>query len=66
MEIKILGKQKYDWGSDLVWFQIDTKGREDKLMDIFVRELKLNVRNQFGWEFHTQREETQPQKEHKR
>ncbi len=44
---------------NLIWFQLDTDDEEDKLMEMFAAELKLNVKHQLGLEFKIQREENE-------
>lgn len=61
MKIEYSHKEKIDlpfWNRNLLWFEISTRGKEeDKLMDLFVEEMKLNMKNQFEYGFNSIREE---------
>ncbi len=55
MNLKYLGKYERNLGLTSFWmesirydFEISTKDNEDKLMEIFVKEFKLNCKNQLN------------------
>ncbi len=58
MKVEYLGRRQpmgqetlIFWGDEIVLFSISTTKKEDKLMKVFEKELKLNVKHQFGWRY---------------
>ena len=53
MKLNYTHKDDSSWFGDLLYFNIETRGKEDGLMDIFIKEIKLNMKHQFEWEFNS-------------
>lgn len=53
MKVKYCCTDDRSFLGDLLWFQVETRGKEDFMMENFIKEIELNMKHQFGYVLNT-------------